>query len=125
MRKLLGVLIGTAIGLVVVGGMARLNLYWFQWPDFNWASPQAWGDAIAAAPMHAQAMVAGSWAIATLFGGLIAVLAARWATAGWMVSVLIAFAGVVASQLVPQPLWMLGCAVLTPFLAGLIVAGAS
>lgn len=125
MRKLLGVLLGTAIGLAVIAGMARLNLYLFPWPDFDWRSPQAWGDALAVAPPTAHAMIAGSWPVATLFGGLIAVRAAGWSTAGWMVTVLLAFAGVVAGQLVPQPLWMQVVAMVSPFLAGLIVAGAS
>jgi hypothetical protein len=125
MRTLLGVLFGTAIGLAVIAGMAKLNLYFFSWPDFDWHSPQAWGDAIAVAPMTARAMIAGSWSVATLFGGLIAVRAANWSTAGWMVTVLIAFAGVVSTQLVPQPLWMQAVAVLSPLVAGLVVSGAS
>ena len=102
MRKLLGVLFGTALGLAAIAGMAKLNLYLFPWPDFDWRSPQAWGDALAAAPMTAHAMIAGSWTIATLFGGLVAVRAANWSTAGWMVAVLLAFAGVVSAQLVSQ-----------------------
>ncbi|MCW3846714.1 hypothetical protein OF829_05645 [Sphingomonas sp. LB-2] len=125
MRKLLGVLIGTAIGLAVVAGLAKLNLYLFPWPAFDWQSPQAWGTALAAAPLAAHALVAGSWAIATLVGGLIAVRAAGWSTAGWMVAVLMAFAGVVGALFVPQPLWMQIVAVVTPFAAGLVVAGAA
>ncbi len=125
MRKLLGVLFGTALGLAAIAGMAKLNLYLFPWPDFDWRSPQAWGDALAAAPMTAHAMIAGSWTIATLFGGLVAVRAANWSTAGWMVAVLLAFAGVVSAQLVPQPMWMQLCGILTPFVAGLVVSGAS
>ena len=34
MRKLLGVLFGTALGLAAIAGMAKLNLYLFPWPDF-------------------------------------------------------------------------------------------
>ena len=125
MRKLLGVLIGAAIGLAVVAGLAKLNLYLFPWPAFDWQSPEAWGAALARAPMTAHALAAGSWTIATLVGGLIAVRAAGWSTAGWMVTVLMAFAGVVSALFVPQPMWMQVIGVVSPFAAGLVVAGAS
>ncbi|MEZ0242765.1 MAG: hypothetical protein ACAH11_05280 [Sphingomonas sp.] len=125
MRRLLGVLIGTAIGLGVLAGMAKLNLYLFPWPDFAWRSPQAWGDAIPAEPTTALAMLAGSWAIATLAGGLIAVRAADWAGAGWIVTLLLALAGGASILFVPQPLWMQVAAVAAPLLAGLVVSGAS
>lgn len=125
MRKLLGVLFGTAIGLAAVAGLAKLNLILFPWPDFDWRSPQAWGDAIAAEPTTALAMIAGSWAVATLLGGLIAVRIANWAAAGWIVTLLLAGAGAASILLVPQPLWMQVAAVLAPLAAGLVVSGAS
>jgi hypothetical protein len=125
MQRLLGVLIGAAIGLGVIAGMAKLNLTLFAWPDFDWRSPQAWGDAIAVAPATALAMIAGGWAIGTLAGGLIAVRAADWAAAGWIVTLLLVLAGAVAALLVPQPLWMQIAAVVAPLMDGLVVSGAS
>jgi len=125
MRKLLGVLFGAAIGIGVIAGLARLNLHLFHWPDFDWRSPQAWGDAIAAAPMTAQVMIASGWSIATLAGGLIAMRAANWPGAGWLVTLLLALAGAASVLLMPQPLWMQIVAVASPFAAGLVVWGAS
>ena len=125
MQRLVGVLIGTIIALAVIAGMARLNLALFPWPDFNWHSPQAWGDTIAVAPQTACAMIAGSWAIATLVGGLIAVSITRWTAAGWVVTVLLALAGGITALVVPQPLWMAIAAIVAPLAAGLVVSGAS
>ena len=125
MHRPVGVLFGTVLGLAVIAGMAKLNLIFFTWPDFDWRSPQAWGDTIAVAPMTARAMIAGSWAIATLAGGLIAVRIANWASAGWVVTGLLALTGAVTGLLVPQPLWMQIAAIVAPLLAGLVVSGAS
>jgi hypothetical protein len=125
MRKLLGVLFGTVIGLAALAGLAKLNLIFFAWPSFDWMDPKAWATAIAAAPVTALAMVAGSWAIATLAGGLIAVRAANWAPAGWLVTLFLAAAGGASVWYVPQPLWMQIAAVVAPLMAGLVVSGAS
>lgn len=125
MHRLVGVLIGTAFALAVIAGMAKLNLSLFPWPDFNWHSPQAWGDTIAVAPATARAMIAGSWAIAALVGGLIAVSITKWAGAGWVVTVLLALAGGITALVVPQPLWMAVASVVAPLAAGLVVSGAS
>lgn len=125
MRKQLGVLLGTSIGFGVIAGLAALDLHLFAWPDFDWRNPQAWGDAIAVAPTHAQALLTGSGAIATLAGGLIAVRISDWPTAGWIVTASIALAGAVAALFVPQPLWMQLTGVIAPLAAGLVVSGAS
>lgn len=125
MRKHLGVLIGTAISLGVVAGLAKLNLVMFPWPDFDWRSSQGWGDAIAAAPMTVQAMIAGGWAVAALTGGLIGARIADWPAAGWIICVSVALTGAATVLFVPQPLWMQITAVVAPLFAGLIVAGAN
>lgn len=125
MQKSLGVLFGTVIGLGAIAGLAALDLRLFGWPDFDWHNPQAWGDVIAVAPMHAQALLAGSGAIGALAGGLIAVRIAEWPAAGWIVTVMIALVGALGAFLVPQPLWMQIAAVAAPLMAGLVVSGAS
>ena len=125
MQRLLGVLVGTIVALAVIAGMAKLNLSLFPWPDFDWHSPQAWGDSIAVIPTTARALIAGSWAIATLMGGLIAVRITGSAGTGWIVSVLLALAGGATALLVPQPLWMQIAALVAPLVAGLVVSGAA
>lgn len=122
---MLGVLFGAVIGLGAIAGLAALDLRLFAWPAFDWRDPQAWSRMIADAPMHAQAMLAGSGAIGALAGGLIGVRIAAWPAAGWIVTLLIALAGGLSVLLVPQPLWMQICAIAAPLVAGLVVSGAS
>jgi hypothetical protein len=125
LKKRLGVLCGTIIGLGTFVAFAALDLRLFGWPDFDWRNAQAWGDGIAAAPTHAKAMLAGSAAIAALTGGLIAVRIAEWPMAGWIVTGAIASAAAVAALLVPLPLWMQVAAIVGPLAAGMVVSGAS
>lgn len=125
MRKLVGVVVGVIFGIAAVVGLFELNLMLFPWPAADLMDPDSIGAALAAAPMSAKVMVTGSWFLGALVGGLIAVRAAGWATAGWIVTVLVALAGVYTGLEVPQPLWMHIAAGVAPFVAGLFVSGAS
>ncbi len=125
MRKLLGVLTGATIGLAAMYGLWRLNVVIFPWPPANFTDSASLAAMIDAAPITAKAMLAGGWFMGALIGGLIGVRAAGWAMAGWIVALLIALAGVYQIVEVPHPLWMQVAAVVTPFLAGLVVSGAS
>jgi hypothetical protein len=125
MRRFFGVLLGTIFGLGAIAGFLWLNHYLFPWPAFDFHDPASIGAMIDGAPMTVRAMIVGGWFIGALVGGLIGVRAAGWATAGWIVSVLIALAGVYQVVEIPHPLWMQVAAVVAPFMAGLVVSGAS
>jgi hypothetical protein len=125
MRKLVGVLLGATIGLAAIYGLWRLNTAMFAWRPADFSDPASLSAMIDAAPLTAKAMMAGGWFMGALVGGLVGVRAAAWATAGWIVAVLIALAGVYQIVEVPHPLWMQVAAVVTPFLAGFVVSGAS
>ncbi|MEI9927680.1 MAG: hypothetical protein WDN44_08165 [Sphingomonas sp.] len=125
MRKLLGVVIGAAIAGGAFYGLTLLDHRLFGWPDADFRDRAAFAASIAAAPMTAQAMIAGASFIAALAGGLIAVRIAGWAWAGWIVAGITAAVGLAIVLVVPHPLWMQIAAVAAPLLAGVVVSGAS
>ena len=125
MRRFVGVLLGTAIGLAAIYGLWRLNIAIFPWRPADFGDPVSLAAMIEAAPLTAKALMAGGWFMGALVGGLIGVRAASWAAAGWIIAVLIALAGVYLIVEVAHPLWMQVAAVAAPFLAGLVVSGAS
>lgn len=122
MRKLLGVAFGVIVAAGAVYGLQLANLHLFLPPGTGIADVPA----IADAPMTAKAMVGGTWFLAALAGGLIAVRIAAWAGAGWVIALLVGGCALAAClSWLPDELGLQIAAVAAPLFAGLVVNGAS
>ena len=116
MRKVAGAVLGLALAAVIVAGMD-----WFA----HWLFPPAAVDlrgllSIDAAPMPARVLVAGSWFLGALVGGLVAVRVSAWPSSIWIVSGLAAAACLAMTMLIPHPLWMQVAAVAGPLFAAVV-----
>jgi len=120
-RKILGLIVGAAVGLGVLYAWQLLGHVIFPFPTMNPTEPGK-REMLANMSFAAQAWVLGGYAVGVAVGGL---LGNRIADARWP-AMLIAFmvTGVffVTLTAAPHPFWMQVAGILLPLLAGLAVA---
>lgn len=122
-RRIFGTLGGVVVAMVVVAAMDWLSRTLFPMTLPETDNLEAFGGALAAAPIGTLATMALGWLLAVIAGGFVAVKAAAWRGGGWIVALLILAACVYNGLTIPGlPLWMRIAGVVLPLLGGWIVA---
>lgn len=125
LRKIVGVMVG----------IVTANLFIFGWEWVGYQLPlgavaltpedAAMPGTVAAIPLAAKLWVVAGWLLGAFLGALLAFRVARSDFAGWIVSGLVAAAGIANIVMIPHPVWMALCAVALPFVGALLAFGVS
>ena len=122
LRNILGVFIGIAAGVVVVGLIESIG-HWIYPPPpgIDVTDPEALARLMHEIPLGAKLAVVIAWALGALAGGYMAALISRQAI--WpplIVGVIILAAGAYTLYAIPHPLWMAVVGILVPVPAALL-----
>lgn len=121
MRAIGGTLGGIVVAVLVILLIERIgHIFWAMPTDIDPTDTRAIGEALAAAPFAAQAVVVFAWFAGALVGALVAGLISRGYWPGWIVAGVIALFGVLNILMIPHPVWMQIAAVAAPLLGGFV-----
>jgi len=117
MRKILGILIGIAIGFLITILLESIaHLLFPLAPGTDPGSP----DLFDHVPVPAKIMVLLAWFFGAAAGCYMGQRIGGWLWSGWITVATLLIAGLSATFMIPHPLWMQICAVAVPILGGLI-----
>ena len=117
MRKVLGVLIGIAIGFICTFILESLGHVLFPAPlGADMSAP----DFLEQVPLGAKLFVVAAWFIGAGAGCYFGQRIGGWLWSGWIVVGISMLAGLSTLYMIPHPLWMQVSAFVAPILGGIV-----
>jgi hypothetical protein len=122
MRKILGIIIGTAAAFAIGAAIGWVDDQFYPLTlDIDIADEMAFAGVIANKTMPDKLLWVAPWLFSSFGGAWLALRISDWKWAGWIVSALTLVVALLGLAY-PQPLWMQASAVVLPILGGWLAA---